>query len=474
MPPLTRNTAKAASGRADCLLSFTGRERKTTMGYIPHTDLERQQMLATIGVTTIEDLFDAVPASHRFPRLNLPEPMGEMEVAAEMLALSEANEHANDYALFRGAGAYHHFVPSAVNHILLRGEFYTAYTPYQPEMAQGTLQATFEYQSMMCALTGMDAANASHYDGATSLAEAVTMAMQVTREKRRKILLSRGINPQYREVVRTYHQGRNLEITGDAEGTSLNDLVDMLDDNTAMLAVAYPNFVGQIEDFSNLAQKVHDAGALLVIVANPLALGLLKSPGSLGADIVVGEAQPLGVPMSFGGPYLGYFATRNEYVRKIAGRIIGETVDKEGKRAYVMTLRPREQDIKREKASSNICTNQGLMALAACVYLSLMGKHGMRRVAELNYHKAHYAAERIAALPGYAVNRDKPFFNEFIVETPRPIAEVNQALLDAGIIGGYDLSQDYSEYARHMLLCVTEMNSRTEIDALVEVLGSLV
>jgi glycine dehydrogenase subunit 1 len=442
------------------------------MGYIPHTEVERQQMLAAIGVTTIEDLFEAVPASHRFPRLKLPKPMSEMEVAAEMLALSESNEHGQDFAIFRGAGAYHHFIPSAVNHLLLRGEFYTAYTPYQPEISQGTLQAVFEYQSMMCALTGMDAANASHYDGATSLAEAVTVALQVTR-KRSKIILSHTIHPHHREVVRTYHQGRGIEIVGDEKPQDLATLLNLIDDKTAMIAVQYPNFFGQIEDLRTVAEKAHAAGALLVVVANPLALGMLKSPGELGADIVVGDGQPLGVPMGFGGPYVGFFATKQEYVRRIAGRIVGETVDKDGKRAYVMTLRPREQDIKREKASSNICTNQGLMALAVCIYLSLMGKNGMRKVAELNYHKAHYAAAAIDKVSGYQVNRDKPFFNEFVVKCPRPIAEINEDLIADGIVGGYDLGNDYPHLANHMLLCVTEMNGKDEIDALVKALGSV-
>ena len=443
-----------------------------TMGYIPHTEQERQQMLSAIGVATIEELFEAVPETHRFPSLNLPKPMSELEVTAEMKALSEANEHAGDFALFRGAGAYHHFVPSVVNHVILRGEFLTAYTPYQPEVSQGTLQAVYEYQSMMCALTGMDAANASHYDGATSLAEAVTMSRQVAR-KRNKIILSRGINPQYRRVVRTYHQGRDVRLVGDDELLGLGELVALLDDDTAMLAVQYPNFLGEIENLQALADTVHEAGALLCVVANPLALGMLQSPGAMGADIVVGEAQPLGVPLSFGGPYVGYFATLQKYVRKIAGRIIGETQDAEGKRAYVMTLRPREQDIKREKASSNICTNQGLMATAASVYLSLMGKQGMRKVALLNYHKAHYAADQISKLKGFSVDAHSAFFNEFVVETPRPVSEINAALLDNGIIGGYDLSEEYPELGDAMLVCVTEMNSRDEIDALVETLRSL-
>lgn len=444
------------------------------MSYIPHTDSERQQMLDAIGVTTIEDLFEAVPASHRFPKLNLPPAMSEMSVAAEMQGMAEANEHAGDFALFLGAGAYHHFIPSAVNHLLLRGEFYTAYTPYQPEISQGTLQATYEYQSMMCALTGMDAANASHYDGATSLAEAVTVALDVTRHKRKKIILSPAIHPQYRAVVRTYHQGRDVKFVGDSGRADIADLVDMLDENTAMLAIQYPNFFGQIDDLKGLAEKVHNVGALLVFVANPMALALFKSPGELGADIVVGEGQPLGIPLSFGGPYLGYFAIRQEYVRKIAGRIIGETVDADGKRAYVMTLRPREQDIKRERASSNICTNQGLMALAAAIYLSLMGKKGLRQVAELCYHKSHYAAEQIAKLKGYVVNTDKPFFNEFMVKCPLSVREVNAALLAEGIIGGYDLGQDYPHLKDTMLLAVTEMNSKTEIDALVDVLERLI
>ncbi|MDE2857991.1 MAG: aminomethyl-transferring glycine dehydrogenase subunit GcvPA [Chloroflexota bacterium] len=443
------------------------------MSYIPHTPFETEQMLAEIGVGSIDDLFDAVPAAYRFPRLELPPPMSEMEVASEMLAISEANDHAGDYAIFRGAGAYHHFIPSVVNHILLRGEFYTAYTPYQPEVSQGTLQATYEYQSMMCALTGMDAANASHYDGATSLAEAVTVALEVTRHKRRKIILSHAIHPQYREVVRTYHQGRDIRIIGDRGRGDVIDLVEMLDENTAMLAIQYPNFFGQIDNIAALADAVHEVGALLVIVANPMALSLFRSPGELGADIVVGEGQPMGVPFSYGGPYLGYFAIRQKYVRKIAGRIIGETLDADGKRAFVMTLRPREQDIKRERATSNICTNQGLMALSASVYMALMGKNGLRRVGELNYHKAHYAADRINQLGGYAVDASKTFFNEFVVSCPRPVAEINQALLLQGIIGGYDLGQNYFHLEDHMLVCVTETNSKDEIDRLVEVLGGL-
>lgn len=440
------------------------------MTYVPHTDIERQQMLSAIGVTTIEDLFEAVPSAYRFPKLDLPKPMSELEVAAEMSALSDANEHAGDFSIFRGAGAYHHFIPSAIGHLVLRGEYLTAYTPYQPEVSQGTLQAIYEYQSMMCALTGMDAANASHYDGATSLAEAVTVALEVGRHKRNKIILSHAINPQYRAVVRTYHQGRNLKMVGDKGKADIDDLVELLDEKTAMLAVQYPNFFGQIDDYAELAERVHQVGALLVMVVNPTALGMLKSPGELGADIVVGEGQPFGVPLGFGGPYVGFFAIREEYVRKIAGRIIGESVDGNGKRAFVMTLRPREQDIRRDKATSNICTNQGLMSLTACIYLSLMGKHGLRKVAELCYHKAHYAAKQIDNLKGFSVQMDKPFFHEFVVKCPRPVADINAKLIEKGIIGGYALDKDYSHLKKHMLICVTEMNSKAEIDELVEAL----
>ncbi len=443
------------------------------MSYIPHTDAERQQMLAAIGVTTIEDLFDAVPSAHRFPPLDMPPAMSEMDIAAELTALSEANEHAGDYAIFRGAGAYHHFIPAAVNHILLRGEFYTAYTPYQPEVSQGTLQAIFEYQSMMSALTGMDAANASHYDGGTSLAESVTVALEVSRYKRRKVLLSHAIHPQYREIVRTYQTPRGIKIEGDEGPASIAELVERIDDDTAMLAVSYPNFFGQIEDFAGLAEKVHAKGALLVFVTNPTALGLLKSPGQLGADIVVGEGQPLGIPLGFGGPYLGFFAVREKHVRKIAGRIVGETRDTEDRRAYVLTLRPREQDIKRERASSNICTNQGLMALAAAVYLSLLGKNGLRRVAELCYHKAHYAADQIDRLDGFKVDRSRPFFHELMIECPTDVQTINERLVEEGIVGGYDLSRDYPHLKNQMLLCVTEMNRKEEIDALVSVLSEV-
>jgi glycine dehydrogenase subunit 1 len=442
------------------------------MAYIPHTDDERRQMLATIGVGKLDDLYAAVPAGVRFPDLDLPDPISELEVMEELQALSEANLDTRHFACFLGAGAYNHFIPAAVDQILRRGEFYTAYTPYQPEISQGTLQSIFEYQSLLCNLTGMEVSNASHYDGATALAEAVILALNHHRGKRRKVILSPAVHPQAREVMRTYTQGMGLTIVGDdACSNGPAELGQLLDESTALLAVQYPDFFGHFVDFTGLAEQAHQVGALLCVSVNPLALGMLKPPGEFGADVVVGEGQPLGIPISFGGPYLGIFTTKNEFVRKMAGRLVGETVDSRGQRGYVLTLTPREQHIRRDKATSNICTNQGLMALAAAVYLSLMGKAGLRRVAELCYHRAHHAAGRIANLDGYRLWNTGPFFNEFVVACPRPVAEINDRLLsEYDILGGYDLGQSFAELKDHMLLAVTEMNSPEQIDDLVEAL----
>jgi glycine dehydrogenase subunit 1 len=441
------------------------------MAYIPHTDEDRRIMLDALGLDNLDDLFDAVPKDVRFPDLDLPPAVSEMEIAAEIQELSESNLDTQHFACFLGAGAYNHFIPSVVDHILRRNEFYTAYTPYQPEISQGTLQAIFEYQSLICNLTGMDVSNASHYDGATALAEALTLALNHHRGKRKKIVLSPAVHPQYRQVVRTYMQGMDLEITGDdSVSQDSRALAGMVDEQTALVAVQYPDFFGRVEDFTALSQSAHAVGALLCVVANPLSLGLLKAPSAFDADVVVGEGQPLGIPLSFGGPYLGIFATKQAYVRKMAGRLVGQTQDVRGQRGFVLTLTPREQHIRREKATSNICTNQGLMALAAAVYLSVMGKSGLRQVAELNYHKSHYAAEQIGKLPGFKLWGNRPFFNEFVVACPRPVADINETLLDEGILGGYDLGGDYPELKQHMLLAVTEMNTRQQIDDLVEAL----
>lgn len=445
--------------------------------YFPHTNADREAMLKTIGVDSVEELFHDVPAKQRFPDLELPPALTEMEVLTEMQDLAWANETARDMICFLGAGAYNHYVPAAVDAILRRGEFFTAYTPYQPEISQGTLQAIFEYQSMVAGLTGMDVSNASHYDGATAVAEAVNMAYHTFRGKRPKVVLSPAVHPHYRDTVRTYTRGSDVVLVGDEPGYDLTagpeSLESFLDDKTSLVLVQYPDFFGRVYDYSELAQSVHDAGALLAVSVNPLALGLLRPPGDFGADIVTGEGQPLGIPLSYGGPYLGLFATREEYVRKMAGRLVGETVDNRGQRAYVLTLTAREQHIRRDRATSNICTNQGLMALAAVVHVSLLGKQGLRQVAELNYHKAHYAADAIAKLDGYELWSNDPFFNEFVIRCPHSVENLNVHLLEHQILGGYDLGQDYPELKDHMLIAVTEMNTKFDIDVLVDVLAEV-
>jgi glycine dehydrogenase subunit 1 len=445
--------------------------------FIPHTDADRAAMLRAVGIEKLDDLFSDVPEKYRFPTLDLPPALTEMEVSAELQDIALANESVHDLICFLGAGVYNHYIPAAVDAIIRRGEFLTAYTPYQPELSQGTLQAIFEYQSNVAALTGMEVCNASHYDGATAIAEAVNMAYANFRGKRNKILLSIGVNPQYRQTVHTYAEGSSVVLVGDDPRSDLktgpDSLIPQIDGDTALVVVQYPDFFGQIYDYTKLAEAAHAMGALLAVSVNPIVLGLLKAPGNMNADIVTGEGQPLGIPLSFGGPYLGLFATRKEYVRKMAGRLTGETVDNRGQRAYVLTLTAREQHIRREKATSNICTNQGLMALASTVYMSLLGKNGLRQVAELCFHKAHYAAKAIATLPGYSLWSSTPFFNEFVIETPIPVSEINDHLLDHDILGGYDLSQDYPDLNQHMLIAVTEMNTRDHIDRLVEVLSEV-
>jgi len=433
-------------------------------------------MLGTIGVDSIEALFADIPETVRFPDLDLPAPLSEMEVARLLQDLSELDADLGHNACFLGAGAYRHFVPAAVDHILRRGEFYTAYTPYQPEVSQGTLTSIYEYQTMICQLTGMDVANASMYDGASALAEAALMAARVTR--RDSIVVSSAVHPEYREVVRTYTQGIGLPIQDvsylPGEGTTdLDVLAKQVNQDTACVILQYPNFFGCLEGLEAAAEIAHEQGALLVVAADPIALGMLKPPGELGADIVVGEGQSLGSPLQFGGPYLGFFACRQRYMRRMPGRLIGMTTDTEGRRSFVMTLQAREQHIRREKATSNICTNEALVALAATVYLALMGKQGLRKAAELSYHKAHYAARRIAEIEGFDLAFSRPFFKEFAVKTPLPPAEINARLLEHHIIGGYDLGQAYPELGQAMLLCVTEMNPKDEIDRLVDALAGM-
>ena len=448
------------------------------MTYIPISPKERDAMLGIIGVKSLDDLFDAIPAKHRFPKLDLPPALTEMEAAQQLSDVANANENVRgDLISFLGAGMYNHYIPSVVDHMLRRGEFYTAYTPYQPEISQGTLQAIFEYQSLMCALTGMDVSNASHYDGATATAEAVNLAYAQFRGKRKKVIVSPTLHPQYRAVIRTYMQGMELVVAGDDANTNLdsnpNELINLVDDNTCIVIVQYPDFFGRVYDYTKLIEAVHAKGALVCVVANPTALAMFKTPGSMGADIVVGDGQPLGIPMWYGGPSVGFFTTRKNFVHKMAGRLVGETVDNKGQRAYDLTLTAREQHIKRERATSNICTNQGLIALGTAVYLSVMGKKGLRQVAELCYQKAHYAAQELSKIDGMGLCFTEPFFHEFALCVNRPVDEVNAHLLEHGILGGYDLGQDYPTLKDHMLIAVTEMNTKEEIDTLVEVLSEV-
>jgi glycine dehydrogenase subunit 1 len=448
------------------------------MTYIPISPKERDAMLETVGVKTLDDLFEAIPARHRFPALDLPEALTEMEAAAHLGDMAATNENVRDHLIsFLGAGAYNHYIPSVVDHMLRRGEFYTAYTPYQPEISQGTLQAIFEYQSLMTNLTGMDVSNASHYDGATATAEAVNLAYAQFRGKRKKVVMSPTVHPQYREVIRTYSQGMGIEEAGDDPNVDLEagpeSLMSLVDDKTMLVVVQYPDFFGRIYDYTKLIEDAHAKGALVCMVANPTALLMLKTPASMGADIAVGEAQPFGIPLWYGGPYLGFFTTKKSYVHKMAGRLIGETVDNRGNRSYVLTLTAREQHIKRERATSNICSNQGLLALAASIYMSVLGKQGLQEVANLCYQKAHYAAAELSKIDGFGLCFTDPFFHEFVLCCPKPASEVNQYLLDNGILGGYDLGNDYPSLKNHLLVAVTEMNSKDEIDTLVEILKEM-
>lgn len=444
------------------------------MRYIPHTAEDVTQMLERIGVASLEDLFVEVPAAVRLQRpLNLPEPASETELLREFRALAVKNATPGNHLSFLGGGAYHHFIPAVVDMLVSRGEFYTAYTPYQPEISQGTLQAIFEFQTLICQLTGMDVANASMYDGASACAEAVLMAVRLTR--RQRVLLSRGLNPRYRAVVATYcsYLGLDLvEVGVGADGrTDAADLARQIDDNTAAVVVGYPNYFGVIEDVAAMAELAHSAGARLVTaVSEAVALGLLKSPGELGVDIVAGDGQSLGLPLAFGGPYVGFFAVRQKDVRAMPGRLVGETTDLDGQRGFVLTLSTREQHIRREKATSNICSNQGLCALMTTIFMSLLGKQGLREMAEQNLAKAAYAREKIAALPGFGLVFNAPSFNEFVVRSKEPVAAVLARLEKAGILGGIPLGTDYPELADCFLVCVTEQNQRVEIDTLVAAL----
>lgn len=442
------------------------------MRYIPNSSEEREEMLADIGLASAADLFRSIPVELQLNRpLKVTEPLAEPEVIAALEAMALKNTAATKPS-FLGAGVYSHFSPTIVDHLIQRSEFFTSYTPYQPEISQGTLQYIFEFQTLICQLTGMEVANASMYDGSTAMAEAYLMAQRVTR--RDKIVVAESVHPEYRDVARTYTQHGAAEIVSipfDEETGRVSDL-SVLDDKTAALVVQSPNFFGCIEDLTSLADAAHAAGALLVVVVTEaISFGLLKTPGTCGADIVVGEGQSFGIPMSFGGPHVGLFATREKFVRQLPGRLCGVAYDKNGNRGFVLTLSTREQHIRREKATSNICTNQGLIALAATIYMETMGKKGLQEVARQNAQKAGYAASLIEATGGFSLAFSAPKFNEFVVRGPRPAVEILESVREKGMIGGLALSKYYSGRDNDFLVSVTETNTREQIDSLASVLA---
>jgi glycine dehydrogenase subunit 1 len=444
--------------------------------YIPATEAEREEMLKAVGVSSLEELFVEIPAAVRLNRpLQLPPALSEPELMAHLRALADADLHSDRAVCFLGAGAYDHYVPSVVWHLAGRGEFLTAYTPYQAELMQGELQAGYEYQSMLCALTGMDVANASMYDGASATAEAAVMAKDLTH--RDEVLISTAVHPEYRQVLHTYTAPLGVqlrEVPYRNGATDLGALAQAVSARTAGVLIQHPNFFGALEDGAAAAEIAHRAGALLICaVADPLSLGILKPPGAWGADIVAGEGQPLGSHLNFGGPYLGVLATRQEFIRRIPGRLVGATVDTDGQRGFVLTLQTREQHIRREKASSNICTNEALLALAAAIYMAALGKQGLQNVAELNVRKAAYAKEVITSVAGFRLAFDTPTFHEFVVRTPLSPAEINRRLLTRGILGGAPLGRWYPELADAWLLCVTEQRTRAQIDELAALLEGM-
>lgn len=443
--------------------------------YLPSTPTERAEMLTNLGYEDISDLYTAVPDDLLLAELDLPEGLSELELVRLMQSLAEKNTIFP--SIFRGAGAYHRFIPALVKATASKEEFVTAYTPYQAEISQGILQSIFEYQTMVCELTGMDASNASLYDGATAAAEAALMCQD---RKRSKVVISETVNPQWIEVVKTYCESRNVEVVLVPAKNGVTDATIFeasLDETTACALFQQPNYFGILEDPAALIQAAHDKGAKAIMGAEPTSLGILKTPGELGADICVAEGQPLGLPLSFGGPYLGIITCTKALMRKLPGRIVGQTVDARGDRAFVLTLQAREQHIRREKASSNVCSNQALCALTAGAYLATMGPDGISDVARQSYAKAHYLAERIDALEGFSLAFDQPFFNEFVTLFKGDITALEARLADRGILSGlpirldaqggvHNVSPEVS--ANALLWCATEMSSREDIDTLIE------
>jgi glycine dehydrogenase subunit 1 len=440
------------------------------MDYVPHTNQEKEQMLGEIGVESVESLFSVIPVELRKDAPHLPGALSEAELIGHFKGLGKRNGDTNQYNSFLGAGAYDHFIPSVVNALASRGEFLTSYTPYQPEASQGTLQALYEFQTLICELTGLDVANASMYDGATALAEAALLAIRHT--ERNKILVSRTVHPEYRAVLASYLKPLETSLVEVkmAEGvTDVSALKKLIDEGTAAVILQHPNFFGCLEEVDTVSSIAHEKGALLVACVSPISLGLLSPPGDYGADVAVGDAQPLGNPLHYGGPHVGFFAVRKELMRRIPGRLVGATTDLEGRRAFVLTLQAREQHIRRQRAVSNICTNQNLLALRATIYLCALGKGGLRELAELNLQKAHYARDLICAIEGYSSPFNRPFFNEFVIQLPKGLTPegLNKKLYKRGIVGGLALKRFYPELKNSMLFCVTENKTRAQIEALV-------
>ncbi|MDX2225825.1 MAG: aminomethyl-transferring glycine dehydrogenase subunit GcvPA [Verrucomicrobiae bacterium] len=442
------------------------------MDYVPNSDAQLQSMVEASGFRTFEELIASVPQDLRFPELKLPKPLTELELQREMKRLASRNTSSEQALSFLGAGAYEHFIPTVVDYLSGRGEFYTAYTPYQAEASQGTLQVIYEYQTLMCRLTGLDVSNASLYDGASGVAEAAFMCLNLDPD-RGKIIVSAGVHPEYLQTIRTYARGINvrIEVLPLADGaTRPEDLAAGVDTATAAVFVQSPNFFGVIEDMESLGDVIHGKGAQFVAIPNPISLGLLRAPGEYGADIAVGEGQPLGMPVSYGGPYLGFFTCTKALVHKIPGRLVGRTRDTCGDLGYCLTLQAREQHIRREKATSNICTNQSLMALRATIYLSMLGPRGLHEIAAQNVALSHYAAEQIARVEGCRLPLTRPFFNEFVVKTPVPARVLCEELAEQGIFAGVPLSRFDPARTDEMLVCVTETKTREDIDSYVAAL----
>ncbi len=446
------------------------------MAYVPHTDAQFEEMLREIGVDSFEDLIRAIPEDVRLHNgLDLPEGLSEVEVLRKIEDLAAKNRPAIEAVSFLGAGSYDHFIPSGVGAMLSRAEWYTAYTPYQPEVSQGTLQAIYEFQSAICDITGMDVSNASMYDGATAMNEATLLALRA-QKKREVILVSEGVHPHYLKVLHTFSEPSKIDLRTvplkDGR-TDIDALKKMLDDKVAAVVISQPNFFGVLEKAAELVEAAHNVGALAIVDVYPTSLGLIAPPGEYGADIVTGEGQCLGNSMGYGGPYLGILAATQKLVRQLPGRISGQTVDKNDKRGFVLTLQTREQHIRRGKATSNICTNQGLNALAALIYMSLIGKEGFKQVASLCYHKAHYLFGKMEELDGWEPMFNQPFFNEFAFKTPIPAQEIVEKMSEKGFFPGIRLDRFYPELDHHLLIAVTEKRTREEMDNLVEALKTL-